>query len=405
MKFIIHTQYYPPETGAPQGRLSELAESLVLHGHEVTVLTAIPNYPLGRFYPGYGGIFKREVRNGVSIIRTWIYPTKSVKLIPRLFNYFSFVFSSLFFGAALLPKADYLLTESPPLFLGISGYFLSRFKKAQWIFNVSDLWPESAVRLGVVGKGLSLRMSEYLETFCYRKSRIVTGQSKEILKGVTLKVSEAYTYHFSNGVDTSRFTSELRSEALHKELGDGAECVAIYAGLHGIAQGLNQIIEAARMLNDLVEKLKIVFIGDGPEKESLMEQAQGLKIIKFLSPRPKGEIPKLLASSDVALVPLKTYIPGAVPSKIYEGMASALPIILVAEGEATIILNEAKAGIAICPGTINDLASALRQLVVDLNLRRKMGENGRQAATERFDRRRIVANFLNMLEENIHARL
>ena len=400
MRFIIHTQYYPPETGAPQARLSEFAEELARHGHEVTIMTAIPNYPLGRFYPGYKRLIHRERIDNVSILRSWIYPSKSVKLIPRLSNYFSFVFSSLFTGTILLPRADYIMTESPPLFLGISGYILSRFKGARWIFNVSDLWPESAVRLGVIGEGLPLKMSEYLETFCYRKAWLVTGQSREILNGVRKKVPNVQAYHFSNGVDSSLFDPALRSETVHQELGDGAECVAIYAGLHGIAQGLGQILEATEMLRDLEGKLKIVFVGDGPEKELLLSRSAGLKMVKLLPSQSKKEIPKLLASADIAIVPLKSYIPGAVPSKIYEAMASALPVVLVAEGEAAKILDETQSGIHISPGNIEEIAQAIRRLTVDCNFRKKLGENGLQAAKKRFDRKQIMKNFLTFLEDN-----
>lgn len=405
MKFIIHTQYYPPEIGAPQARLSELSERLVAYGHDVTVITAMPNYPTGRIYKGYKGLFKSEEINGVKVIRTWIYPTKSIRFLPRLTNYFSFVFSSFFLGAALLPKADYLLTESPPLFLGISGFLLSRIKKARWIFNVSDLWPESAVRLGIIGKGLPLRISEYLEAFCYRKAWLVTGQSREILEGVKQRVPDTRTYHLTNGVDSSRFTPELYSTSLHKELGEGAECVAIYAGLHGIAQGLDQIIEAARELQDLSGKLKIILVGDGPEKESLLQKAKKLRNIKFLDPKPREIIPKLLASSDIAIVPLKMHIPGAVPSKIYEAMACALPVILVAKGEAEQIVRESGAGITILPGRVNDLAHALRQLTLDYDLRRTFGEQGRQAVLVKYDRNLIVSNFVNFLAEQRYANL
>ena len=122
MRLVIHTQYYPPEMGAPQARLSDLAKRFVEHGHQVYVLTAMPNYPQGRIHSGYGGFFRREDREGVSIIRTFIYPTKSVGVVCRLANYFSFVFSSLLLGTFLLPKVDFIMTESPPLFLGIAGW-------------------------------------------------------------------------------------------------------------------------------------------------------------------------------------------------------------------------------------------------------------------------------------------
>lgn len=405
MNFIIHTQYYPPETGAPQGRLSELAEIMTRCGHNVTVLTAMPNYPIGQLYPGYRGLFHREERNGVPVIRTWIYPSKSVRMLPRLTNYFSFVFSSFLQGTAFLPKADYILTESPPLFLGISGYALSRIKRARWIFNVSDLWPESAVRLGVVGKGLPLTISEQLEAFCYRKSWLVTGQSREILTGVKQCVPETQTYHLSNGADTSRFSPALRSPELHRELGDGAPCVAVYAGLHGIAQGLDQVLEAANRLRDLEGVLKIVFIGDGPEKEALRQKAAGLKMIKFLPPRPKEEIPGILASSDFALVPLTTDIPGAVPSKIYEAMASCLPVLLIASGEATRILNDAGAGIVVRPGETGDIAESIRYLALNSTARKELGANGRRAALSHYDRSSIANNFLSFLKEASHENL
>src|SRR5688572_29022902 len=150
MHFVIHTQYYPPETGAPQARLSALARGLAEAGHRVTVLTAMPNYPRGVIHKGYGGWVKMEERDGVHILRAWIYPTQSTVIVPRLLNYFSFVFSSFWVGLIHLNAPDIIFTESPPLFLGISGYLLSLFKSSRWMFNVSDLWPESAVRLGVV---------------------------------------------------------------------------------------------------------------------------------------------------------------------------------------------------------------------------------------------------------------
>jgi len=400
LKFIIHTQYYPPEKGAAPTRLSELADNLVKAGYEVTILTAMPNYPIGKIYPGYRGLFKRENMGKITIIRTWIYPTKSSRIIPRLINYFSFVFSSLLGGALFLPKADYLLTESPPLFLGISGFILSKIKNTRWIFNVSDLWPDSAVNMGVIGKGTSYKISKALENFFYRNAWLTSGQSKEIIEGVKETVPGTKTYHLSNGADVSRFKPDLRSEEIHNELGDGAECVAVYAGLHGMAQGLDQIVEAAKHLVDLDGKLKIVFIGDGPDKDLLIKNSADLKTIKFLDPQPKEKIPEFLASCDIAIVPLKTYIHGAVPSKIYEAMASAVPILLVAEGESTTIMNSTYSGIVIKPGDIKEIADNLRELSTNANLRKKLGNNGRMAVMEKYNRNKIYQNFIEFLSNN-----
>src|SRR5258706_9454798 len=207
MHFVIHTQYYPPEIGAPQARLSFLASALVKRGHHVTVLTAMPNYPRGVIHTGYAGWMKADDLDDVHILRAWIYPTNSLSFVPRLFNYFSFVFSSFFVGLIYLDAPDIILTESPPLFLGISGYLLSRLKRARWFFNVSDLWPESAVRLGVVQNAFLLRIGYWLEAFCYRKAWCVGGQSREILESIGSRFPNVQTYYLSNGTDTNFFAS------------------------------------------------------------------------------------------------------------------------------------------------------------------------------------------------------
>ena len=400
MRIGILTQYYPPEIGAPQARLSELAKWFVQRGHEVYVLTAMPNYPRGKLYPGYGGFFRREEQDSIHIIRSYIFPTKSVSILPRLANYFSFVISSLIIGIFALPKLDYLITESPPLFLGISGYFLSRIKRIKWIFNVSDLWPDSAVRLGIIRDGFSLKMASALESFCYRKASLVTGQSKEILQNISDRFKEVRTYHLSNGVDTDLFRPDLRSEELRNRLFKGLSFVAVYAGLHGIAQGLSQLIESAEKLKDL-PNFSMVFIGDGPEKTDLISKVQqmGLTNIRFLDPFPHNAMPSILASTDVALVPLKNRLPGAVPSKIYEAMGSGLPVILVADGEAAQIISDANAGEVVRPGDIETLAAVLRALIENNEKRLQMGKNGRVAAERKFSRKVIANGFVDFLEE------
>ena len=170
MKICIHTQYYLPEIGAPQARLSELAKFLNENNFEVTVLTSMPNYPTGKIFDGYANFFKSEKIDGINVIRSFIYPSKSTKIIPRLLSYFSFVLSSLFIGVFKISKQDIIITESPPLFLGFSGFLLSKVKGARWVFNVSDLWPESAVQLGIIKDGISLKLSKILEEFFYKKS-------------------------------------------------------------------------------------------------------------------------------------------------------------------------------------------------------------------------------------------
>ena len=404
MHFGILTQYYPPEVGAPQSRLSDLAHRFVERGHSVTVLTAMPNYPIGRIYPGYSGWLRREEVDGAKVIRTYIYPAEGIGL-KRLASYFSFVFSSFTVGAVLLPRFDFVLTESPPLFLGISGFLLSRLKRSRWIFNVSDLWPRSAVELGVVDDGWQLRAANRLEALCYRKAFLVTGQSRGILDDIEGRFRSIRTYHLPHGVHPQRFRPQAPDPQIRRKLTRGMTasdpCIAIYTGLHGIAQGLDILLAAADRLRN-ISQLRLVLIGDGPEKEQLVHRARGMDLpnLVFFDPIPAAEVPRYLSAADIALAPLKKQLTGAVPSKIYEAMGSGVPIVVVGEAEPARIVLESGSGDVVTPGDIDSLVNSLRRLASDTELRETLGTAGRQAVLETYDRTQIGDRFISYLEEH-----
>ncbi|MFN2444315.1 MAG: glycosyltransferase family 4 protein, partial [Vicinamibacterales bacterium] len=181
--------------------------------------------------------------------------------------------------------------------------------------------------------------------------------------------------------------------------GRSQDVVVLYAGLHGLAQGLEQVVRAAGVLQEDTD-FQFVLMGDGPEKGDLVQQAREQKVrnVRFLDPRPADEIPAYLAAADVVLISLKTDIPGAVPSKLYEAMASGRPVVLVARGEAADIVNEHQAGMAVDPGDVAGIARALRALRADAALRQRLGENGRRAAERHFNRTTIATRFIDYLE-------
>jgi len=404
VRVTILTQYYPPEIGAPQARLSELASALVRRGHDVTVLTAMPSYPVGKIYPGYGGLLQRETRDGVRVIRTIVFPTQRADFFGRLANYFSFACSAGIMGTFLLQRCEYLIVESPPLFLGLTGLWLSWCTRARMVFNVSDLWPETAVRLGVVRAGsLGHRLAAWLEGLCYRRAAVVSGQTKTIVDSIAERFPRCRTYHFSNGVNTRVFHPERRTAAARTTLdaGEAGACVALYAGLHGLAQGLDQVLEAAETLRT-DPHLRMVLVGDGPAKEKLMQRvgARGLSNVRFLAPLPSDQIPPLVAAADILLVPLATHIPGATPSKLYEAMASGRPVVLVAGGEPAAFVREHRAGIVIAPGDGPGLVEGLRRLSADPALRHELGVNGRRTVEQLFDMGDIDNAFIAYLEDH-----
>jgi glycosyltransferase involved in cell wall biosynthesis len=399
VKVGILTQYYPPEMGAAQARLSELAQRLRERGHEVVVLTSMPSYPTGKVFDGYGGLFRRERRDGVEVLRTWSWPTLSTRVVPRTLSYLSFVASSALLGAVRLPRLDVLVTESPPLPLGVSGFLLSRLRRARWVVNVSDLWPESAVLLGVLrDQGRATRLAYRLEQFCYRHAWRVSGQSREIRESIERRFPRVRTLELSGGVDTTLFEPGRRDDELRTRLFGDRPVVAVYAGLHGIAQGLDQLLDAANRLRER-DDLTIAFVGDGPLKSELVNRAGrlGLDNVRFLDVQPRETMPALLASADIALVPLVTRLPGAVPSKLYEAMASSVPVVLVADGEPRQILEAARAGIAVPPGDVAAIAAAIDRLASSPAEREGLGTAGRAAAVERHDRRAACDRFIDAL--------
>jgi colanic acid biosynthesis glycosyl transferase WcaI len=398
MRIAIHTQYYPPEMGAPQARLSSLALWLAGRGHEVFILTAMPSYPEGKIHPGYGGLFRREKKDGLTILRSAIYPSKSTRLLPRLVNYLSFLFSSLAAGLLFLPRVDFLLTETPPSFLGLAGWVLARLKGARWIMNVSDLWLESVKDFGLLReRGLVYRLLRRMGRFLYRRASLVTGQSKEILEEIRRQSPGARLHHLSNGADSQSFHPGNKSAEVRRRYLKDGEVGFVYAGLHGFFQGLDQILQAAGRLNG--DPVRFLFFGEGAEKKKLRETARRLNLmnVDFYPPVAHQDVPSILASMDAAVVSLRGSIRGSVPSKIYEAMASKIPILLVADGEAEEIVTGAKAGLAVAPGDEEGLAGAIRAMAGNTGDRRRMGEQGRQAAERFYDRSRIAEKFESSL--------
>jgi glycosyltransferase involved in cell wall biosynthesis len=402
MKILFLTQYCPPEVGAPQNRIFEFAKQLKSFGHEVTILTAMPNYPKGEIFDDYKGkkIVKEEL-DGIKIVRTSIYATKEKTFVKRLRNYLSFTFSSVFQGAKHIEKQDVIITESPPLFLGWSGYVLSKMKKAKFIFNISDLWPESAVKLGVLHNKMLIKMSTWLEEFCYRKAVAVTGQTKGIVDNIISRgISKEKVHLITNGVDTEFFKKQNRDEEFRKSIGIEDKFSICYAGIHGIAQGLEVVIDAAELLKEHTN-IQIVFIGDGPEKKELINRAKdkGLTNVTFLPVQPKSNMPKIIASMDATVIPLKKLdlFKGALPSKMFEALASELPIVLAVEGEAERLINEANAGITVEPENSKKIAEAIVKLYENEEFRNTLGSNGRKYVIENYSREKITRRLEKIL--------
>lgn len=400
LRLCILTQYFPPEMGAPQVRLSELGERLIDRGFAVEALTALPNYPTGKLFDGYAPLEPViEAVGRIRTIRVPIYPSKG-GFAKRLGSYFSFAGAAAALGPGLATRPQLLWVESPPLFIAPAAWALAARWRCPYVFNVSDLWPESAIRMGVVSAGsAAARAAERLELLAYQRAAGVTAQSQGIIDGVSARAPATRTCLITNGVDPARFGASHASAAARALIGEEPGPVFIYAGLFGLAQGLDQILDVARALPPEVPG-RFVLVGDGPVRDQLVSRvaAEQLRRVKILPAQPRERIPGLLAASDVAVVTLGTTLPGAVPSKIYEAMASALPIILVAGGEPADRVHRAGAGIAVEPGDLAAFERAVTTLAADPAARARLGAAGRRAAETTYHRDHIadtLARFLS----------
>jgi glycosyltransferase involved in cell wall biosynthesis len=404
LKLLILTQYFPPEVGAPQNRLFELAVRLQKLGVDITVLTAMPNYPQMEIYEGYKDkTYFYEELEGLKVHRSSIYVSKSKSIINRLRNYFSFVISSVRVGNSKLGNFDFLLCESPPLFLGYSAMRLAKQKKAKLIFNVSDLWPESAEKLGVVNNKTLLKLAYNLEEKLYKRSCLVTGQTQGICHNINERFPSVRTYWLPNGVDLSYYNPSMVESGNWREKSNFSkdDVVLLYAGIIGIAQGLEVILNSAKSFIDK-PNVKFVFIGSGPEKDKLLQlkAEQNLTNVFFLDAISKKEMPSVLRSVNAAIIPLRKLdlFLGAIPSKIFENLAMEVPILLGVNGEARqLFIDKGNAGLYFEPENSASLTAAILKLIDDKEAALQLGRNGRHFVNEFFNRENIAQNFFEKL--------
>jgi glycosyltransferase involved in cell wall biosynthesis len=384
--------------------LFELAVRLKKLGVDVTILTAMPNYPSMEIHQEYlGKKYDFQKMEGLHVHRSSIYVSKSKSIVKRLMNYFSFVWSSYVIGLSKLEKEyDFVLCESPPLFLGISSYFLAKKKKAKFIFNVSDLWPESAEKLGLVTNKVFLKLATALEEWLYKKANLITGQTMGIVDNIKGRFPAKRVYWLPNGVDLSYYNPDKIESNWREENGFLKEDkLFLYAGIIGHAQGLEVILKAASMLKEN-KTAKFILLGSGPCKLDLENMAKDLKLdnLVFLDAITKKEMPFVIKAIDVALVPLKKLdlFKGAIPSKIFENLGMRVPVILGVEGEAKqLFIDEANAGLFHEPENEHELVSCINQLLEDEDLIQRLGVNGAKYVAGKFNRDLLANNFFNEL--------
>jgi colanic acid biosynthesis glycosyl transferase WcaI len=408
MKILVLTHYYPPEVNAPASRLSEHARVWAEVGHEVTVVTCVPNHPNGRAYPGYRNrLWQEEERDGVRVIRLWTWLAANEGFLPRISNYVSYLLSVLVWMWRL-PKADVVLSTSPQFFCGLAGWLLKR-RRRPWVLEIRDLWPESIVTVGAMKRGAAIKLLEAIERFAYRKADLVVSVTDGFVPHIRERRGAGPVAVIKNGVDLTTFTTPDAAAETDFRTAHGLtdKFVAAYVGTHGMAHKLDTVLEAAELLRDRSD-IAFLLVGAGAERERLVGEvaARGLSNVVMLGQQPKSAMPGIWAASDAALVLLRRVdtFKTVIPSKMFEAMAMALPMILGVEGEAKALMEAGDAGIAITPESAAELAAAVTRLADDPAFAAQLGESGRSFVAREFDRRVLAERLLGEMQAVVAAR-
>lgn len=393
MRILYFSQYFPPEVGATQTRAHEMATFLASQGHKVTMVTEVPNHPSGIIPESYRGrLSERRLEGGIDVLRLWVWagPEKTFK--ARMRFYLSYAAIAAIAGSLLRGKYDLVYATSPPLFVGLAGLLVAALRRIPFVFEVRDLWPESAVALGEVSNRQAIRVAQLLERLLYRRARRIVVVTQGIYDRLAHRgIPASKLALIPNGANTDRFRYDGEGgRGVRARLGLGDSFVAMYAGVHGIAQGLDTLVEAAHLLREH-EDIAFVFVGEGPSKRAAAQAAQrlGLENARFLPEVPSNEMASYLSAASCAIVPLKDepIFRGALPSKMFEAWACSRPVVLSVAGEAEEVLRQAGGGIAVKPASAEELAGALLYLKAHSREAETMGQGGRAYVAAHYSRR------------------
>lgn len=408
MRILYLSQYFPPEAGATQSRAYDMAQTWVRLGHQVTMLTEFPNHPSGLIPSEYKGkLFERAEVEGIEIIRIWVKASPNKNFLNRMLFYLTYMINAIIAGLILVRgRYDLIYATSPPLFVGGAGLVLSKFKRIPMVFEVRDLWPESAIALGELSNPQAISWSTKLEEMCYRRAIQVVVVTHGIYNRLVQRgLSANKIIIIPNGANIDMFSFRpAEREHIRIEMGLDQKFIAIYAGIHGLAQGLETILETAQLLQKST-KIHFLLIGEGPKKEELLSLAQtyNLHNLTFLPEKPRELIPSYLSAADVALVPLrKAEIFNAVlPSKIFDAWSCERPVLLSIDGEARELVESVNGGIYIPPENPAKMAEGLEHLLNSQDEMHRMGVNGRKFTEQNHSRNALAEKLITHLEKYI----
>lgn len=410
MRILLIHQYFLEKDDPGGSRFNEMTRTWSEQGHDITVLSGMMHANKSEKRPEYKGKhFVHKQHDKVSVWRCHVSESYNKSFLGRLWGYFSFVFSSIWAGLFKVKgKFDLILVTSPPLFVGITAYTISIVKRIPFVFEIRDLWPESAIDTGVVTNKMIIRFAYWFEAFIYRKAKLINVLTPAFRKTLidVKEVPVSKIIFIPNAADFSLSDEILASfdrEAFRMVEGINDKFVITYVGAHGVANHLIQILDTAELLADTPVLFQL--IGDGMQKKMLIEEAgkRHLTNVRFVDSVPKKEVFKYIIASDMGTSVLKRVdtFKTIYSNKSFDYMACKRPILLVIDGVSRELIEEADCGVFAEPERPEDIAAKIRIYLDNSDLLKKQGENGYLYAKNHFDREKLAMKYMGYLQEVI----
>ena len=402
MRVLYFHQYFSTPSGSTGTHSYEMAQSLITRGHEVTVVCGS-----GRMSStGLAGKPVKGTRrgkvDGIDIIELDLPYSNYDSFLKRSWIFLLFAWQSI--GLALSLKYDLLFATSTPLTAGIPGIFATLLRRKPFVFEVRDLWPELPREMGVITNPVILWAMGVLEWMSYHSARGCIGLSPGIVQGINRRgISPDRVAMVPNGCDLEMFNPLVGDVLRPDGVGEG-DFVAVFTGAHGIANGLDAVLDAAGVLMERGRgDIRLVFIGDGKLKPALVARAEreGLVNCLFIDSVSKLKLTAYLRGADAGLMLLANvpaFYYGTSPNKFFDYIAIGLPVLNNYPGWLAGMIKDNNCGLAIEPDNPIAFANALEKMADNPLLRKEMSSNARNFAVKEFDRAKLGNNFVNFLE-------
>ena len=403
MRILFISHYFPPEVNAPASRTHEHCRKWADDGHDVTVITGVPNHPTGQLFGGYKNRFLQEEQvDGIRVIRTWMLLTSNAGFVKRILNFVLFALISIV-ASFKVKNPEVVIATSPQFFCGLAGAAVAKIKRRPFILEVRDLWPKSIVELDQLGEGPALTFLEWLERKMYHSADGIVVNTRAFVDHIAqLGYPSDRIEIVYNGIDANLFKPQPPSNELRARFDLEGRFSVGYLGTLGLAHGLRTLLEAAEVLRSQPE-IVFLLIGDGAEKKKLesIVRERKLKNVRLIGLQPREMMPAWIATTDILLVSLRDLpvFETVIPSKIFEFLAQERPVIVAARGEIRSMTEASNVALTINPEDPGALVDAIQEIRNEPEVAEARAKAGRSWVEENFVRTELAKKMMNFIEE------